>query len=204
MTAPGNLVAGLDDSVSWLQAPGEKRTTADELGWSTALSEYRPFLSHSELEAFFGRPSELHDLLASVLGLDDLTAASARLNAERKAREDAHAAIKQRLEPLRERLSELVDERATGCLQALSGRTWDVAAAKAIAIGTVIPDGSELALLRRIAQLSPPSAKDVRDAVEALRDAAEGLEEVAGSPAGRALAFASLLDVALKHQEAHG
>jgi recombinational DNA repair ATPase RecF len=196
--------AGLDDSVSWLQASGEKRTTADELGWSTALREYRPFLSHSELEAFFGRPSELHDLLASVLGLDELTAASARLSVERKAREDAHTAIKQRLEPLRERLSGLTDERATQCLQALSGQTWGVAAAKAIAAGTVIPDGSELGLLRRIAQLSPPSAEGVRDAVEALRDAAEGVEEVAGSSAGRALALASLLDLALEHQEAHG
>src|SRR5260370_37735187 len=115
----------LDESVSWLQASGPKRATVDELGWSTALSEYRPFLSHSELEAFFGRPSELHDLLASVLGLDDLTEASARLNAVRKTREDAHSVMKQRLEPLRERLSELADERAKECLPALSGRTWD-------------------------------------------------------------------------------
>jgi hypothetical protein len=196
--------AGLDEPASWLQASGAKRTTVDELGWSTALSEYRPFLSHSELEAFFGRPSELHDLLASVLGLDDLTEASTRLNSARKAREDAHTALKQRLEPLRDRLSELADERAKECLPALSGRTWDIAAAKAVATGTVIPDGSELDILRRIAQLSPPSAEHIRNAVAALREAAEGLDDVSGSPAGRALALASLLELALKHQEAHG
>ncbi len=195
---------GLDDSVSRLQVHGEKQSAIAKLGWSKALSEYRPFLSHSELEAFFGRPSDLHDLLASVLGLDELTASSARLNAERKAREDAHAELKERLERLRARLGELGEERAKECLDSLSGRTWDIAAAMAVATGTAIPDGSELDILRRIAQLSGPSAEHVRDAVTALRMAADGLDEIAGSPAGRAMALASLLDLAVRHHEAHG
>jgi len=64
--------ADLGSSTARLQHRGEKRGAISELGWDDALSGYRPFLSHAELEAFFGRPSELHDLLASVLGLDDL------------------------------------------------------------------------------------------------------------------------------------
>lgn len=49
---------------------------------------YRPFLSHSELEAFLNGPAHLYDLLASVLGLEDLTTAEKRLAAARKERED--------------------------------------------------------------------------------------------------------------------
>src|SRR5260221_14245506 len=66
--------AGADfagSSVS-VQFAGEKRAGLNRLGWSEALAEYRPFLSHSELEAFFGSPSGLYELLASVLGLEDL------------------------------------------------------------------------------------------------------------------------------------
>jgi hypothetical protein len=77
-----------DSSVS-VQFAGEKRTGLDRLGWSTALADYRPFLSHSELEAFFGSPSGLYELLASVLGLEDLTLAAGRLAQARLARETA-------------------------------------------------------------------------------------------------------------------
>lgn len=103
---------------------GEKRGSVDGLGWSSDLRTHRPFLSHAELEAFFGRPSELHDLLASVLGLDELTDAAARLNTARKQRVDALTAVKQRLERLNERLAATDDERARACLAALKGKTW--------------------------------------------------------------------------------
>ena len=56
-----------------VQVAGEKQAGIERLGWTSALTDYRPFLSHSELEAFFGIPSGLYELLASVLGLEDLT-----------------------------------------------------------------------------------------------------------------------------------
>ncbi len=196
--------ADLSGSTAWLQRPGQTRGDINELGWADALSEYRPFLSHAELEAFFGRPSELHDLLASVLGLDDLGTASSRLNAARKQREDAFAAIKQRLEPLRRRLEEADDERAKRCLAALGGRNWDIAVAKSAVTGTDALDGGQLDLLRGLTQLSVPAATQVSCAVEGLRRAAEGLEEMAGTAAGQALTLAQLLDAALHHYQVHG
>ena len=72
--------AGADfagSSVS-VQVTGEKQAGLERLEWSAALADYRPFLSHSELEAFFGSPSGLYELLASVLGLEDLTRPPAR------------------------------------------------------------------------------------------------------------------------------
>jgi recombinational DNA repair ATPase RecF len=191
-------------SSSWLQVGGERRGAVDGLGWSSDLRTYRPFLSHAELEAFFGRPSELHDLLASVLGLDELTDAAARLNTARKERDDALTAVKQRLETLNERLAATDDERARACLAALKGKTWDIEAVAAAAAGGEAPDGRQLALLRQLAQLSPPLEDDVTAAAAAARVAADRLDTVTGTSAGRALSLAELLDAALQHHVVHG
>lgn len=196
--------AGFADSGEWLQRAGEKRTSLDQLGWAGALTEYRPFLSHTELEAFFGRPSELYDLLAAVLGLDDLTAASEWLNAARKEREDALTQAKRQLEPLRARLEQLDDDRARACLAALAGQSWNLDAAKSAFVGTAATAGGQLEMLRRLAQLGTPPAEQVGGAASALRQAATDLEGVAGSAAGQALALAGLLDAAVQHHEMHG
>ncbi len=80
-----------------MQVTGEKQVGIESLGWSAALADYRPSLPHSELEAFFGSPSGLYELLASVLGLEDLTLAAARLAQARKVREAALNEVKKRL-----------------------------------------------------------------------------------------------------------
>ena len=183
---------------------GEKRAGLERLGWSVALADHRPFLAHGELEAFFGSPSGLYELLASVLGLEDLTLAATRLAQARLARDSAFKAVKKSLQSLLDLLEDAGDDRAGACLEALGGRTWDLAAARRAATGVqVAADGGELDRLRRLAQLTAPAEDDVRDAATALRDAASGLDAVAGSPAGRARALAGLLTAALQHHEAH-
>jgi ABC-type hemin transport system ATPase subunit len=199
--------AGADFAGSsvFAQVAGQKRAGLERLGWSVALADYRPFLAHSELEAFFGSPSGLYELLASVLGLEDLTTAAARLAQARLARDSAFKAVKKSLPALLVLLEDAGDERAGVCLEALGGRTWDLAGARRAATGVqVAADGGELDRLRRLAQLTVPAEDDVRDAAAALRDAASGLDAVAGSPAGRARALAGLLTAALQHHEAHG
>ena len=147
----------LTGSTAWLQRAGEKRAPLSALGWDTHLKEYRPFLSHAELEAFFGKQSELHDLLASVLGLEDLANADKRLNAARKVREDELSNVKKRLEALRARMQPIAgqDERAQACLTALSGNTparWDIPGAEAAATGA---DGGRRRRSGGIARRSP-------------------------------------------------
>ena len=196
---------GFADSTATVQIAGDKRAGLERLDWSKALADYRPFLSHSELEAFFGSPSGLYELLASVLGLEDLTSAAARLAQARKQREGALADVKKRLPDLLDRLKSAGDERATACRDALSGRAWDLAAAQAAATGArAAADGGELDRLRRLAQLTAPAEDKVREAAAVLRRAAAGLAAVAGSPAGRARALAGLLGMALEHHDAHG
>jgi hypothetical protein len=191
-------------STDWLQVAGGKREPTDALGWGTDLRTYRPFLSHAELEAFFGRPSELHDLLASVLGLDELTKAADRLSTARRHREDAMKDVRQRLEVLKGRLAATGDERARDCLAALTGKTWDLEAAMAAAGGATAPDGGQLASLRQLRQLSLPADAEVTSAASAARVAAEGLDAVAGTSAGQARSLAQLLEAALEHHAAHG
>jgi energy-coupling factor transporter ATP-binding protein EcfA2 len=197
--------ADFTESSASVQFAGEKRTALQRLDWSKALADYRPLLSHSELEAFFGSPSGLYELLASVLGLEDLTSAAARLAQARKQREGALSDVKKRLPDLLSRLESAGDERAAACQDALTGRTWDLPAARSAATGArVAADGGELDRLRRLAQLTAPAEDEVREAAAALRHAAAGLEAVAGSPAGRARALARLLTMALQHHNAHG
>lgn len=113
--------------------------------------------------------------------------------------------VRNRLPDLLVRLEDAVDERAGACLAALSGKTWDLAAARPAVTGVRAgDDGGELGRLRRLAQLTAPAESDVREAAAALREAAAGLEAVAGSSAGRARALAALLTAALQHYEAHG
>jgi recombinational DNA repair ATPase RecF len=184
--------------------PGQKKEGLERLGWSEALANYRPFLSHSELEAFFGSPSGLYELLASVLGLEDLTLAATRLAQARLAREHAFRDVKKKLPDLLAMLEDAGDERAGPILDALS-RTWDLAAAKEAATGAgVSAGGGDLARLRSLGQLTAPTPADVRDAVTRLQDAASELDTVAGSPAGEARKLAGLLTTALSHHEAHG
>jgi energy-coupling factor transporter ATP-binding protein EcfA2 len=188
-----------------VQVAGEKRAGLDRLGWSEALADHRPFLAHSELEAFFGSPSGMYELLASVLGLEDLTLAAARLAQQRLAREKALSAVRKRLPELLDLLEQTDDERAAACLHALTGKTADLAAAQSVATGaTAAADGGDLDRLRNLAQLAAPAEDDVRDAAAALRHAAAGLDAVAGSPAGRARALAALLTAALQHHDQHG
>ena len=188
-----------------VQIAGEKQAGIERLGWTSALTDYRPFLSHSELEAFFGSPSGLYELLASVLGLEDLTVAAARLAHARKPREAALAEVKKRLPGLLARLDTADDERAAASRRALAGRRWDLASARSAATGApTAAEGGELDRLRRLAQLSVPAGADVPEITDALRLAAAGLDAVAGSPAGQARALAALLTAALHHHDAHG
>lgn len=114
--------AAFAQSSESVQYKGEKRAGLERLEWSQALADYRPFLSHSELEAFFGSPSGLYELLASVLGLEDLTLAAARLAAARKARESALNEVGKQLPALLDRLESADDERAAACRKALAGK----------------------------------------------------------------------------------
>src|SRR5215469_16540872 len=158
------------DSRATVQVSGKKRADLDELGWREALVTYRPFLSHSELEAFFDGPSRLYDLLSSVLGLEDLAAAEGRLSAARKERRGALDEVNKELPHLLNLLGSADDERASACLEALAGKKRDAERALATATGSPAAhaDG-EIGRLRQLSQLPLPSQAQVSDVHAELR-----------------------------------
>jgi hypothetical protein len=163
-----------------------------------------PFLSHAELEAFFGRPSELYDLLASVLGLADLTDADKRLRAAQRMCEDTLAEIKKRLEALRAKLGPLADtdERARACLTALTGTNaaeWDIKAAEAVTAREVADrDRDWCPVAAEIAAWCDDAAQALaeNDAVPALKQALEWLAEANADLRDERLAPLAALDLA--------
>ncbi|RBY75812.1 hypothetical protein DQ238_18880 [Geodermatophilus sp. TF02-6] len=69
----------VDESRVWAQRQGARREYG-ELGWGDALTAYRPFLSYSELGSVLGKPSDLHDALFRILGLQKVADAQGRLH----------------------------------------------------------------------------------------------------------------------------
>jgi DNA repair exonuclease SbcCD ATPase subunit len=193
--------AKLSESQASVLVSGEKRTTIDRLDWREALTRYRPFLSHSELEAFIGGPSQLYDLLASVLGLEDLTATEKRLMAARKAAEDELKETDRELPGLLGKLASVDDGRARACYQALSDGRRDLERASTLAGGTsAVEADSQVLRLRQWSQLTVPGEPEITATAAALRAAADDL----GRPTTPALAVIGLLREALEHYRTHG
>jgi recombinational DNA repair ATPase RecF len=197
--------AAFTESQATVQVAAERRAGIERLGWQEALVSYRPFLSHSELEAFFSEPSKLYELLFSVLGLDDLVAADRRLVDARKERENGLKQVRQDLPALLDRLDAVPDERAKSCRTALAGRASDLTFALSVAAGSAATQpGGDISRLRQLTQLSIPPAEQVDLVATGLRDAADALEAIAGTQADQAMALAELLTSALEVYHAHG
>ena len=166
----------LADSFATVQVVGQKKSDFSSLGWNQALVAYRPILAHSELEAFFGRPSDLYDLLSSVLGLDELTEVSSRLARARLDSDKEVKASKQSLAPLLDNLRVLEDERAARCLALFSAKARDLTAVEAIVTGTTAPAvGGGIDWLRQLTSIVLPSEDEVFGAATELEEAISGL-----------------------------
>ena len=195
--------APFDAATSWVQLKGKPRGPLDTLGWQTALSTYRPFLSYNELGSLLdGEPSKLYDALSKVLGLDDVVEAQNTLAAQRTERErvlkTSDTRRKQLIESLKTYVATREDDRASACITALETKPWNLAALESFVRADGPSDASDtLTLLTRAASLEAPSSEQVATAVSSLRSAVEALARVAGTDADRARTQADLLSKAL-------
>ncbi|MCP4870330.1 MAG: AAA family ATPase [Proteobacteria bacterium] len=174
-------------------------TSPEGLGWTDALTTFRPLLSSRDLAAALERgTSKLYDEMKAILGLAEVTAASTRLADRRKrldrARKDSRAALKQLLPTL-----DLEDPRALACHTALKGRNQDLdAVEEAVLGGGEDPDGRTLlAGLRTLANLPLLDLDAVGQRAGALRAAVARQAAIAGTEAARAARLAKLLREAL-------
>jgi recombinational DNA repair ATPase RecF len=202
--APG---AKLEEAETLVAVPDSEASTMEDLGWAGAVEMYRPFLSYSELGSMLDSgPSALYDALSAILGLEDLVVAEARLKEAAKERRKQADEAKSSLAPLLERLGEIEDERAHACLEALSGKTWDLDTAETSVIGPEysLHEQTEGAALRQLTTLEGPSADEVKIAADGLEAASAAMGELGGTEAQRALQTVELLESALRFHADHG
>ena len=165
-----------------VQRHGEKREDGlAGLGWTAAIDTFRPLLTYDELGSLLtaGR-SKLYDTLATILGLEELVAVIARLEARSKVLAEPGTIAAAAKKDLVAALEALDDERATQALALLKPRTPDIAAIRALATGASTEEGDLSGQLRGLLQLALPEKEDVHAASEALQKAVAALAE-AGS-----------------------
>jgi energy-coupling factor transporter ATP-binding protein EcfA2 len=212
--APGTTVverswaddAQLGDSACTVQITGEKKSPGlHRLGWGDHLTTYRPFLAHADLEAMFNaKPSDLYDRLAAVLGLGDLTATQDRLAARRKALETTVKASEAERKGIVDLLGTVDDERATVVRAFVGTKEPDLDAVARLVVGPGAPSpGGVVNTLRQLTGLTPLDPATTTAAAQRLRQAALGLERVAGTGAGRARSLAELLRRAVNLHDQH-
>jgi hypothetical protein len=211
--APGSTVverawaagADLDGSSCTVQVAGEKATGIERLGWTAHLTTYKPFLAHSDLEAMFdGKPSDLYDRLAAVLGLGDLVTAHDRLREQRRTLESAAKEVEAERRAILQILGQMDDERAVRSGHVLGARepNFDVLGSL-VTGGSPAPPGGLLDVLRQLASLAAPDLATVQAVADDLQQAAGHLEAVAGTEAARARSLADLLNRAVQFHKHH-
>lgn len=192
------------DSSAELDRPGQDPVPLPDLGWQDDLTTYRPFLSYSELgQVIGGKPSEMYDAVASILGLEQLAAADKRLRDLAREYDLPAKEAKAELPSLLALLEGVDDPRSHAARAALGGRRPDLARADELAVGTGTADESLLFDLRRRSTLTGPDTEAVASAAARLREAIASAEDMRGTSTEDALQRAELLARALAHHRAH-
>ncbi len=202
--------AALDAQKVVVQLKGKTKTTLQALGWTDALVSYRPFLSYNELGSMLDEgPSKLYDALSLVLGLEDLVTALSALSDSRLDRQKsfdlADQIREEHVEQLKTLIAEETDDRASGCLEALTSKNWGLDLVLATVGAAAVPAATQdVSVLTRAVALDAGDPRTIADTVAALRSADQKVRAVAGSDADEARQIASLLDAALTVHAAHG
>jgi recombinational DNA repair ATPase RecF len=187
-----------------VKVPGEPDSGIERFGWQRALELYRPFLSHAELEVVLDKPSELHDQLNAVLGLQELNDVAQRLADRRRALEEKAKAATRSLDALKLELPNCPDPRAGEAAQIVAAKKPNLEAVQALVAGADGPPAGEIRILDALRGLEVPASDNVQDLEQRLRTTAEQLDRVTVSAAGLASESADLLAAAVAHFGAHG
>ena len=192
----------VDDYKAWVQRDGHKREDPSALGWSAALEMYRPLLSYDELGGILeGRPSDFYDQLYKLLGLEQLTEAMARLDAEVKRLKLPAADARKARDALKTLLPGHEDPRAAQVLTQVSKRKPDLDAVRPLITGgaAAVPSAWQLAVA-----VSAPAAQDVADACAELRAALAVERDVVRDSDALAVDRGRLLETGLEFHDRHG
>jgi len=183
---------------------GQEPRPFDQAEWRSALETYRPFLPYSELgKSLEGKPSELHDAVHSLLGLEAITDAQNRLAEHRKRLADVVARPHNRRAKVREELAASPDGRAQRAAELLGQDHPDLDALADLALGTDVGGGG-MPLLLQVTELALPSEADLARCLEELDAALSGVTSAATDGAQMCLRTSEVLRVSLELHEAKG
>ncbi|MEW1870698.1 AAA family ATPase [Streptomyces caelestis] len=196
------------DSEAVLRRPGHGTVPLEQAGWEQATRAHRPFLSYADLDDLInGKPSEMYDNIAAILGLDALNAAARRLTAAKKELDAVVNAAKDRKPLLHAALEEVGhDDRALKALVAMEEKGGpDHAVLDALIASASTADEGRLreARLEAAAEAESPVLDRVGAAVDALRSAVADVDDLKGTAAADAHSRAELLRAALRHSDRH-
>lgn len=205
-TSWSDTATDVDDRKDYFQRQGgPQQSGLDGLGWTRPLETFRPLLSYDELGGLLEEsPSALYDALAKVLGMEQLTDALKRIQAQLKEVKAPHTETATQRKALQQAAAALEDERAGRVAELLKKTAPNVVAVRAVATGVDQVDQGPVAALRALASLSAPDPDEVTAAAAALRRAVEGMAIAGEQDARRRLSRMSLRREALKLHVAHG
>lgn len=189
------------------QRHGEKQQDGlGPLGWERPLELFRPILSYDELGGLLeGKPSELYDALANVLGVGQLGDALKRIQLRLKEAKAPATDLNNRRRQLQGRAADLDDERAAQAAALLKKTVPDLAALRSLVTGGTVVDKGPLPRLRSLTALQPPTTPEQAKATaDRLRTAIAGLADVAMDTSIRGVARLELLERALRVHADHG
>lgn len=175
------------------------------LGWERALAVSRPLLGTMELARGLDKgPVALFEALAGILGLGEVEAGVARLQAvEREARQ-ARTAVGREAKALRAELLERSDPRGAEAAAALKGRRHDLDGVERLVLGQVGAEDPHVAALQRLAALRGPDSGAVETAAVGWVAAHARVEEAARVGSAADATALEVLEAALRWHEAAG
>ena len=183
-------------------AQAKKLTDLATLGWESAVDDFRPFMSHSELASRFDEgPTVLYRALLKGLGLEAFEGIRECLakaqSARKKQKSEAKDSARLLVEDARRVQAATPDERIAEMIQLLSGKSFDLDRLGALATGTSTDQASLLSLLGLAAREQGPDVAAAAQMAEGLRFAAKAMRDLAAQEAGRSAEIAGLLQSAL-------
>ncbi|MFB7262217.1 AAA family ATPase [Streptomyces nojiriensis] len=165
------------------------------------LALYRPFLSYSELGAVINGPmTALHDGLAQILGLEELSDAYKEAGARLKVIKDGEKKVADLAATVLAELRGSGDPRAVAAAEVLSARRPDRERVRTLLAVRPEGDTAELDRLRGLSTLEGPDLRDVSGAVTRLREAAARADDARSGSAEDARRLSDLLERALDHR----
>ncbi len=198
LTRAWDAGAALDGAVTTVRRAGAGDEPFAALGWDDALVRYRPVLSYNELGAILdGKPTELYDAVAALLGLDEAREAQKRLAGRRLADEKPLKEAKTALTPLLAEVDSSDDERAPAIAAALRGRAWDLDAAEVHLLDAEAAAGPAVSVLQALATLTTPDPAAVEEAATGVEKALGRVAAASASDAGRAARLADVIEAAI-------